>query len=76
MRHDYTTLASCTLQVEKDEVIPEWEGHTFLGWSRSKSATEPEYTHDASLGYPTQLTVPGNADGYTKIDLYAVWRED
>ncbi len=76
MRHDYTTLASCTLRVEDDEVIPVRDGYTFLGWSRDPNATEPEYTHDASLGYPTQLTVPGNSDGFTAITLYAVWQEN
>lgn len=43
-----------------------WEHHTFLGWSRDDSATQPEFP----AGRTNRLT---NTEGLPQIVLYAVW---
>lgn len=47
-----------------EEYVPVRTGYTFLGWSRSQSATAPEYTKSGT----TSFTMPEN-----DVILYAIW---
>lgn len=48
----------------KSEWEPTWEGHTFLGWAKTSTATSPSwYSND---GYNTSFS-------YNNTNLYAVW---
>ena len=47
--------------------IPVKEDHSFLGWARSASATEPEFTVDGTKSFTI---------GSSSVTLYAVWRQN
>ncbi len=67
---DKTPSISYTTDVDFS-VIPTRDGYTFLGWSKSPSASYPEFTADGE----TTITLRAAASGApTEVTLYAVWK--
>lgn len=53
-------------QVTISDVIPVWTGHTFIGWSTNKSASDYEYE-------PGQKVKNLVSDSNGQVVLYAIW---
>lgn len=69
----YSTGDSAILKFEDDDKgnMPQIDGYDFIGWSRNKNATTPEFTNEVYEEGTEQSVTFENDD----IVLYAVWRE-
>lgn len=65
------TGTSSSVSVTLSSIEPTREGYTFLGWSRSSSATSPSYYPGRT--YKFSSVTMGSTTSYT---LYAVWEQE
>ena len=49
-------------------------GYKFLGWSRDKDATVPEFSTLSE--YPSDITIQGSPTGKISVTFYAIWEEE
>ena len=70
----YYSSNTCHFDVDPD-VKPERAGYRFLGWAQTQNATAPECSPYTDDGLPMGITVTANPDGYTPVQLYAVWEQ-